>query len=124
MRTSTTPVLRECSHPNIPAAGAVKPLDVYDDLPIVDPLDGLQGNDKVASILDVDDEGVGLRHRAADGAELLATLNRINLKPDLDMVTLWHLISSSHAADGCAYLCFTTTAQITRRGRHALIAAD
>ena len=53
--------------------GGVKPLDVYDYPPIVHRMDGFQGADEVATIFDVDGEGIGLRYIAIDGAERLAT---------------------------------------------------
>src|SRR6266511_4381030 len=72
------------------AQACVQPLDVDDHLAIVHPLDGLQGDDEVASILDVDDQGISIRHVAADGAELLASLDRIDLEPYLDVAVLLH----------------------------------
>ena len=76
------------------AEACVKLPNVHNYLPIMHTVDRLQGDHEVASVLDVDDEGVGLRHVATDGAELLATLDRIDLEPNLDVVVRWHIESS------------------------------
>jgi hypothetical protein len=44
----------------------------------------------VASVLDIDDECVGIRHIAPDGTEPLASLVHIDLEPNLDVAVLQH----------------------------------
>jgi hypothetical protein len=77
------------------AQACVKLPHVHNHLPIVHPVHSLQGDHEVASVFDVDDECVGIGHIPADGAELLASLDRIDLEANLDVAVLRHAGSSS-----------------------------
>ena len=77
------------------AEACVKLPHVHNHLPIVHPVDSRQGDHEVASVLDIDDERVGIGHVPADGAELLASLDRIDLEATLDVAVLRHAGSSS-----------------------------
>src|SRR5262245_4876225 len=76
------------------AQACVKLPNVHNHLPIVHPIDSLQGDHEVASVHNIDNERVGIRHVTADGAELLASLDRINLEANLDVTVLCHTGSS------------------------------
>src|SRR5262245_27177536 len=69
----------------------VQPPHVYNHLPVVHPVDSLQGDHKITSVLDIDDECVGIWHVTAHGAELLAAFGRINLEANLNGAMLWHV---------------------------------
>ena len=77
------------------AQACVKLPNVHNHFPIVHPVDSLQGDQEVASVLDIDNERVGIRHVPADGAELLASLDRIYQEANLDVAVLRHAGSSS-----------------------------
>src|SRR5262245_50437735 len=77
------------------ADARVKLPHIRNHLPIVHPVDSLQGNHEVPSVLNIDDERVSIRHVPADGAALLSSLDRIHLEANLDVAVLQHAGSSS-----------------------------